>query len=450
MKRIVAGMIFVIGVALIASPSWAGVRPGSFEVGAFFGGFMFDGSEFIDSNDPFNGDHLGARLAYHFTEHWSGEFTYERIDTQWMKPFFFYSKRLHWQEISFDLFHLDVLYHFPVTDWFVPYLSAGGGGAYQDQEWPGPAETKPLLNYGAGLKFFLTKNLLIRADARHVFILDSPKNGLDYSIGLGYLIGKRPPTDADLDGVSDKLDACPDTPLGVVVDAKGCPLDADGDGVPDFRDQCPDLAGVPENYGCPAGYGDADGDGVANELDRCPDTPQGALVDPEGCPLDSDGDGVFDGIDACPETSDGVEVGPDGCPVETAAPVVETTVIGLSAAMIAELRRRLEPEQVRFDFDSSSIKADFSPILEEVAQILKEAPEAHIELAGHASAEGTAEYNEALSQRRAQAVMTFLISRGIPAASLSAVGYGESKPIASNETEAGRRANRRVEFSVVE
>ena len=89
------------------------------------------------------------------------------------------------------------------------------------------------------------------------------------------------PKDRDHDGVLDPVDACPDTPKGAKVDAKGCPSDSDGDGVLDG-------------------------------LDQCPDTPKGAKVDPKGCPLDGDKDGVFDGLDACPDTKPGVKVVIDG------------------------------------------------------------------------------------------------------------------------------------------
>jgi len=435
----------------MASIAWAGIRPGTFEVGAFFGGFLFDGSEYIDNPDPFNGDFLGARVAYNFTKHLAGEFCYERLETQWQNPIAIYSSKLKWQDLSFDIFRFDALYHI-LSGRFAPYVAAGAGGVYQDQEWPGPTETKLLLNYGGGLKFFLTEDLLLRADVRHVYIFDTPKNSLDFSIGIGYLLGGKPLSDADLDGVKDKLDQCPDTPLGVAVDAKGCPLDEDGDGIPDFRDQCPDLAGVPDNYGCPLGYGDDDGDGVPNEADECPDTPEGAFVDLVGCPLDSDGDGVFDGLDLCPETPAGTEVGPDGCPPTPAVPEEEpvTAEIGLLPAVLEELRREIEPVQIKFDFDSSVIKPDFSPFLDHIAETLKNSPGAKIELAGHASAEGTVEYNQGLSERRAMAVYNYLVGHGIPEENLTAIGHGESKPIASNETLEGRRTNRRVEFRVLE
>ena len=451
MRRIVIGMMLCFAMAAPAANAWAGVRAETFEVGAFFGGVLFDGSEYIESPDPFNGDFLGARVAYHFTKNWAAEFCYERLETNWQYPFSLFSSNIEWQELSFDIFRFDALYHI-LSGRFAPYVAAGAGGAYQDQEWPGPSETKLLLNYGGGLKVFLTEDFLLRGDVRHVFILDTPKNNIEFSIGIGYLLGAKPLGDADLDGVKDKVDQCPDTPLGVTVDEKGCPLDEDGDGIPDFRDQCPDVPGVPENYGCPIGYGDDDGDGVLNDEDECPDTPEGALVDSVGCPLDSDGDGIYDGLDLCPETPAGTEVGPDGCPLAPAEPEEEpvTAEIGLTPEALEALRREIEPVQIRFDFDSSTIKADFTPFLDHIAGLLQSHPGARIELGGHASAEGTETYNQKLSERRAAAVYDYLVEHGIPEESLSSIGHGESKPLASNETLEGRAKNRRVEFKVLE
>jgi outer membrane protein OmpA-like peptidoglycan-associated protein len=121
------------------------------------------------------------------------------------------------------------------------------------------------------------------------------------------------PSDSDQDGVYDGIDKCPGTPAGAKIDATGCPLDADRDGVADGLDQCPDTpAGATvNNVGCPS---DSDRDGVYDGLDKCPNTPVGAIVDATGCPKDTDGDGVVDGIDKCPDTPVGATVDVNGCP----------------------------------------------------------------------------------------------------------------------------------------
>lgn len=136
-------------------------------------------------------------------------------------------------------------------------------------------------------------------------------------------------------------------------------------------------------------------------------------------PLDSDGDGVIDELDKCPETPKGFKVDKDGCP---------TTFLF----------------KVLFDFDSSKIKTEFTGTIEEFAVFMKE--NAYVaEIQGHACNIGTDEYNQKLSERRADAVMKKLIELGIDSKRLKAVGYGESKPLNSNSTLEERQQNRRVE-----
>ena len=134
---------------------------------------------------------------------------------------------------------------------------------------------------------------------------------------LGAKVDERGcPTDSDHDGVADGIDKCPDTPAGATVDGMGCPSDSDHDGVADGIDKCPDTpAGVTvDATGCSV---DSDHDGVPDGPDRCPDTPAGATVDAAGCPTDGDHDGVLDGIDKCPDTPAGVTVDATGCSVDS-------------------------------------------------------------------------------------------------------------------------------------
>jgi outer membrane protein OmpA-like peptidoglycan-associated protein len=141
--------------------------------------------------------------------------------------------------------------------------------------------------------------------------------GVNFAFGINLVFGNK--KDADHDGVYDRYDKCPDTPLKVKVDKKGCPVDTDGDGVPDYLDKCPDtpadLAANVDKNGCIA---DTDGDGVPDYLDKCPGTPKAAIgfVDAAGCPIDSDKDGIPDYLDKCPDTPIGAKVDAKGCPIE--------------------------------------------------------------------------------------------------------------------------------------
>ena len=171
---------------------------------------------------------------------------------------------------------------------------------------------------------------------------------------------------------------------------------------------------------------DADGDGVVNSKDKCPNTPKGAKVDARGCPLDSDGDGVYDHLDKCPNTPRGLAVDYKGCPL----PIKEKVSIEL---------------QVQFDFDRAVIKPEFHDHLQAVASFMKTYPNTRIQLDGHTCWIGTEEYNYDLSERRAGNVKAYLVDKfGIAASRLTTRGYGESQPIANNDTKEGRMENRRV------
>ncbi len=229
--------------------------------------------------------------------------------------------------------------------------------------------------------------------------------------------------DNDADGVKNHRDDCPGTPAGGIVDSHGCEIDSDGDGVVDRLDECP---GTPrgtkvDSRGCGL---DSDGDGVADDRDRCPGTPAGAKVDEYGCEFDSDGDGVVDSRDRCPDTAQGTPVDNSGC----------------------ELATEYKLEHVNFEFDSARLSADSSAMLDDAVDILQRHSDLKVEIAGHTDSQGSDEYNQGLSERRAQAVADYLVAHGANVGNISVKGYGESQPVADNASKAGRAANRRVEL----
>ena len=255
------------------------------------------------------------------------------------------------------------------------------------------------------------------------------------------------PSDRDGDGILDKDDACPDA-RGVRSNdpaKNGCPLpeevpDRDHDGIPDAQDACPDVPGPtnadPTKNGCPP-PADRDGDGVPDAEDACPDEPGVRSADPRenGCPPDTDGDGIRDDKDACP-TVKGL---PNEDPSKNGCPRVQ---VGEKEVFILE--------QVQFDTAKYTIKPDSDSLLDEVAKVLKEHPELELlEVQGHTDNKGIAGANKVLSGQRAQAVQKALVKRGIAGKRLTAKGYGQDKPIDTNDTEAGRAKNRRVQFVIL-
>ncbi|HEY0917566.1 MAG TPA: thrombospondin type 3 repeat-containing protein [Solimonas sp.] len=256
------------------------------------------------------------------------------------------------------------------------------------------------------------------------------------------------PADSDGDGVPDELDKCPNTPRGVMVGPDGCPIDSDGDGIPDAYDKCPNTpkGTIVGPDGCPAT--DSDGDGIPDFMDKCPATPKGVAVGPDGCPLDSDGDGIPDYLDECPRTPPGAKVLPNGCALtgdcRTPRPGEAVDANGCA------LDKNFILRGVKFEFDSDRLTEPAKLILNEVGETLKAYPAIRVDLEGHTDSVGSDNYNLGLSERRANAVKTYLAGRGIPGNRMNPVGYGETRPIDSNDTEIGREENRRVELKVLE
>ncbi len=339
------------------------------------------------------------------------------------------------------------------SKWFDPYLGIGGGYTWVDENGAGT------LNGSFGLNFWLTENLAfnVQTTYKHVFEdyeipgaspINYPPTHFQHSAGITFAFGGK---DTDGDGVYDKDDECPDVPG--LAEFNGCP-DTDGDGITDAKDDCPDVAGTAEFNGCP----DTDGDGIADPKDECPTV--AGLANLNGCP-DADGDGITDAKDGCPN-----EAGPaanNGCPYQDKdgdgvldkddnCPDVAGTVANNGCPEVTEEIQKTLNEyagKILFDSGKSSIKEQSNAELQKIIKILKEYPTAKFSIEGHTDSQGKAESNQRLSDSRANAVKNFLTTNGIDQFRLSAIGYGEDQPIASNKTSAGRAQNRRVEINLV-
>ena len=260
-----------------------------------------------------------------------------------------------------------------------------------------------------------------------------------------------PDLDNDVDGIPDDQDQCPNDAEDDDgwMDNDGCPeKDNDKDGVDDINDRCPDEAETVNDYmdddGCPDDkpIDDTDGDGYKDDIDRCPYDAEDfdQFEDEDGCPeKDNDNDGILDEDDQCPlvrEIINGVEDS-DGCPDEG------RVVVDKSSIKIAD--------RIYFDFGKTSIQAVSTSLIDEIAAVIVGNPDLKkIRVEGHTDNVGSDVNNLKLSQGRADSVKAALIARGVDASRLDAVGFGEMRPIDSNDNEEGRQNNRRVEFIIVE
>jgi OOP family OmpA-OmpF porin len=375
-------LLSLLACWLMPGISLAEMKAGVFTLSPMLGGVVMEGDQPVDDD----GLAYSLALGYNLTKAIALEAVLAGANLD---------EEGSGDDVDLWTYRLDALYHFMPDNRLVPYLAAGVGDYSLD------SDDEFMANYGAGLLYFLSENVALRADVRHLVAFNESnlENNLLYTAGFKFQFAgttepvKPAPLDSDGDGVTDDLDQCPDTPRGAPVDARGCPLDSDGDGVYDY-------------------------------LDQCPGTPQGAPVDDKGCPLDSDGDGVFDYLDQCPNTPKGMSVDAKGC----------------------ELTLTLH---INFDFDSAAIKPEFKKQLDKAAAFVRANSNVpYILIAGHTDSKGSEAYNQRLSERRAAAVRQALIDDyGLDSSKLVARGYGETQPKTHNTSDEGRYQNRRVELT---
>lgn len=382
--------------ATLATPAMAD-RQETIYINPFAGFQLFDDKRDLSETGTF-----GVGVEYRFRPNWSVEALYSRADAD---------RKYVPGESEFEEVRVDGTYYFAGPDkaWN-PYVSMGAGHAdfgtdTSGVRTAGSNHDETRVNVGTGFRYNVSDAVSLRGDLREFHGIDESTFDTQVSLGISLAFARTiaqaapEPADSDGDGVPDSRDQCPGTPAGTAVDSTGCEPDADRDGVIDSRDDCPN-------------------------------TPRGAEVDSRGCELDSDYDGVVNSQDLCPNTTAGAEVDETGC--EGIVETIETFTI-----------------EVQFPTESSVIGNAFDSDIRRVADFLKENSETIVEIAGHSDSRGTADYNQALSQRRAEAVAERLTGPlGIDPSRVNATGYGEEAPIASNDTVDGRAANRRVEARI--
>jgi len=334
------------------------------------------------------------------------------------------------------------------TSFIDPYALMGGGYTWLNKRGVGT------FNIGGGLNFWVSKSknfgFQVQSMYKHSFDEGIVLPHFQHSVGI---IIKYGGTDTDGDGIYDKFDKCKDT-FGLK-EFNGCP-DTDGDGIIDSEDSCPNLAGPKELNGCP----DADKDGIADKDDACPNV-AGTKAN-NGCP-DTDGDGVVDKDDACPSVAgpkankgcpwpdtdgDGVLDKDDNC-VDVAGPASNNGCPEEVISAAAEKQLNDFAKTINFNSNRYSFKAGVSTKLDAIVSIMKEYDRAKFSVNGYTDSRGRSDYNQKLSEKRAAAVVKYLVDHGVSADRLSSKGFGEADPIADNKTAKGRAENRRVEIKVV-
>ena len=328
-----------------------------------------------------------------------------------------------------------------------PSLHVGGGYTFLGDSSFGT------VNAGAGLTFWFTENvgLALGTSYKKAFegSSDLVRSHFQHTAGIVFKFGGK---DTDGDGVYDKDDACPE--VAGLKQFNGCP-DTDGDGIIDSEDACPEVAGLASLKGCP----DADGDGVTDAEDECPNV--AGLAALKGCP-DADNDGVADKDDKCPNVAgpkenagcpwpdtdkDGVADKDDACP-DVAGPASNKGCPEVTPEVMDELKS--QARYIYFNSGKSTFKnADVPKRIDAMAGLLKNYPNSEFLIEGHTDSDGSDAFNQKLSEARANVVKDALLERGISPSKIKSVGYGETMPVATNKTAAGKALNRRTEVKLI-
>jgi OOP family OmpA-OmpF porin len=360
---------------------------------SWVGGFAQYYSPDSDKPEPLgyldDGKALGGELGFRFDPKWGIRFELSRIFLDMQGP--------NRPGLGDDgvMLGADAMYF---LDDDIAYVFGG----LRDQSI---ADSYRMISYGVGKHWEVSDSVRVITEGAGYRDLGQGYNEYSAKLGLAYIFGQTSTVpvrkDTDNDGVYDAVDRCPNSPAGTQVDPTGCSVDMDNDG-------------------------------VLNTVDQCPNTPAGTKVNAKGCSvdLDKDSDGVLDSKDKCLDTPMTDKVDADGCSV-----LLEKEV---SVAL-----------DVLFANNSSQIENSDADNIVEFVDFMKRYGTTTAIVEGHSSSVGTAEYNQFLSQKRADSFKDMFVTKyGIDASRLTAVGYGETQLKDTANTAQAHKVNRRIEIKV--
>lgn len=436
----------------------------------FLGGYTFDGEQHLDTMPVF-----GVRGGYNFTERFGTELVFDYVSTDGTKF-----------DADTDVYnyHLDLLYHFFPTARAVPFLMAGVGGITLDG--PTTDKTRFTFNYGLGLKYALTDRMNLRGEVRHILYRydQNSYSNVEYGLGLGFLFGAAQPAPKPVAAAAAEPAAPAPAPKPAPAAPRGSisvtPSSAVKGTSATVAWECldSDAADIQPGIGAVAPRGTKSvtasdsteytvtcsgpgGKATASSRLSVSEAPRPA------CTITATPESITEGQASrldweCTNTTateiqpEIGQVAPKGTRTVTPAATTSYSVTGSSGGTSATGTATvkvtpLPPEKrnivldVHFDTGKAAIKKSYHDEIGRVAAFLKEYPGVTGTIEGHTDNVGSHDMNLKLSQRRAEAVLDYLVDKyGIERTRLKAVGYGPDRPIASNETAAGRAKNRRT------
>ena len=294
------------------------------------------------------------------------------------------------------------VFPFQTTGRLQPYLATGIGGVLENGD-----DFSVAIPAAIGGNIHINHRIDLNLELGYRFGFKDQRD--NYQLGIGFVYN-----------LDDRQIPQEPMPLPAEPPVEPEPIDAlvdsDGDGIPDIYDLCPNVPGLPQFLGCP----DTDGDGIPDFLDRCPNEP--GPPENHGCPRPEE-EKVVEEIESIEE-----ETAEDEIPEE----VKEILDIAM--------------RDVQFDLGRATLRPESFNILNQIADIMDEYPNYRLRISGHTDNIGSASNNLRLSEQRARSCFEYLASRGVSTNRMSFVGFGENRPIDTNESPQGRANNRRVEF----
>ncbi|MBU5639051.1 OmpA family protein [Geomonas sp. Red69] len=423
MKKIVSSMFACAAVLTVATAAIAGEREGAFSISPFAGGYTFDGEQHLKTAPVF-----GLRLGYDLTKNWGVEAVADYLATEGTR---------NDRSVNALSYRLDILYNFLPEGPLVPYLAVGGGGITYGHGREGlkisDRTTDATINAGGGVKYFVTDSVALRADARQLFLLespDSPKYNWEYTAGLTFLFGGKT--------ASAPVAAPAPVPEPVVEPApvqKPVPAPVVAP-VPVPVPPAPSVNMTVAPNSITKGE-TATLTWSSNNATNCEIQPEIGSVQPQGTMTIAPTDNA-----AYTLTCNGAG--------GTAKSAARVAVIAPAPVVVAPAPapKLCSPAviNVQFDTNKADLKPQYRNELKTLADFLNEFPKATGVIEGHTDNVGPKALNMKLSQRRADTIRNYLVKEfGIAPERIKAVGYGPTKPIASNKTKAGKAQNRRIE-----
>jgi OOP family OmpA-OmpF porin len=445
------GLLLSLAMLALATPAFAENRADGFTISPYMGGYTYDHDQSYQNLEisPI----YGLRMGYNFDKNWGveGRFGYALAESRGAK----------FQEADVYSYGIDALFHLNVTPNFVPFLAVGMGGIHHNYPASGfgyyPEYTA---NYGLGIKYFVADNVALRADVRHIILPDDKLQNLEYTAGVTFMIGGERPPVAQVQ--AQPMPECP--PVPIPVEARDTtapyvtlvtPLDGSADASTRtetriaFSEPMDPATINTKTITLYQGKMPVQGT-VSAPTNRSASFTQAGELAPNTLYTGRVSSGVRD-LAGNPMAND------YAWSFKTAAvPATRVETLVQKTTETRYISKLVMLKGTHFEFDKANLTPEGKELVQKNIQIMKDNTDLRVRIEGHTSASGSAKYNQDLSERRANAVRTYMVQEGgIAPDRLEAIGYGKTRPAVpearpSDKESRAAQANRRVVFEIIE